>query len=61
MSGHHSALAIRPWEGTLHPERPRVLQLGCPGLDKQASPGDMDKLGEQVLRFSVCKFRETAA
>lgn len=54
-------MAIRPWEGTLHPERPRALQLECPGPDKQASPGDRDELGEQVLRFFVCKFRETAA
>lgn len=61
MGGHHSAVAIRPWEGTLHPERPRALQLECPGPDKQASPGDRDELGEQVLGFFVCKFRETAA
>lgn len=54
-------MAIRPWEGTLHPERPRALQLECPGPDKQASPGDRDELGEQVLGFFVCKFRETAA
>lgn len=53
MGGHHSAVAIRPWEGTLHPERPRALQLECPGPDKQASPGDMDELGESRASGSL--------